>query len=337
LKFLLSKQDAKPRLIRWVLGLILKEKGADPLIVVLGPEHGGRTRTVGDGIDAERDAARDAARDAEIEVECENVEREASNEGGLQKRRKQSSCELKTVVHGDKEKLKDIKEPKSCFLFSPYTEDTTPIARGMVYPICDGTIHGGPVIPYYMKVSIDSFVPAFIDSKLPVVSKADDTITLLEQSVGSFFQWPRCRISCTLNTPTLKDKASQSKAATLQPTLATPIPVVEETTLLMSALQTPVLLETEQAEASLPLEDVRQAKKELDKKLDDFEHIVFRKQPCVKDAYLRWTTRNDDTADHIFEVPGGMIVGHEDTFHGAMQNVAVKKRQPLRVFEPLFY
>nr|GEY98001.1 ulp1 protease family, C-terminal catalytic domain-containing protein [Tanacetum cinerariifolium] len=284
-------------------GLILKEKGADPLIVVLGPEHGGHTRTVGDGIgfrkgikwykqskkrnqsieeieaivdrklaqrdaerdekrDAERDAARDAARDAErdaardaeIEVESENVEREASNEGGLQKRRKQSSCESTTV------------EPKSCFLFSPYIDDTTPIARGMVYLIGDGTIHGGPLIPYYMKVLIDSFIPAFGDTKLPVVSKADDTITLLEQSVGSFFQWPRCRISRTLeNTPTSKDKASQSKASTLQPTLATPIPVTEETTLLMLVLQTPVLLETEQAEASLPLEDVRQAKKELKK------------------------------------------------------------------------
>nr|GEU64695.1 ulp1 protease family, C-terminal catalytic domain-containing protein [Tanacetum cinerariifolium] len=248
-------------------GLILKEKGADPLIVVLGREHGGRTRTVGDGIgfrkgikgykqsekrnqsieeieaivdrklaqrdaerDAERDAARDAARgaarDAEIEVESENIEREASNEGGLRKRCKQSSCESTTVVYGDKEKLKDIKEPKSCFLFSPYTEDTTPIARGMVYPIGDGIIHGGPLIPYYMKASIDSFVPAFGDTKLPVVSKADDTITLLEQSVGSFFQWPRCRISRTLeNTLTSKDNASHSKAAMLQPTLATPIPV----------------------------------------------------------------------------------------------------------------
>nr|GFC68126.1 hypothetical protein [Tanacetum cinerariifolium] len=94
-------------------GLTLNEKGADPLIVVLGPEHGGRTRMVGDSIaivdrklaqrdaerdekrdaerDAARDATRDAARDAEIEVECKNVEREASNEGGLQKRRKQSS------------------------------------------------------------------------------------------------------------------------------------------------------------------------------------------------------------------------------------------------------
>nr|GEY65986.1 putative retrotransposon Ty1-copia subclass protein [Tanacetum cinerariifolium] len=74
-------------------GLIPKEKGADPLIVVLGPEHGGRIRTVGDGIaivdrklaqrdakrdekrDAEGDAARDAARDAEIKVESKNVER----------------------------------------------------------------------------------------------------------------------------------------------------------------------------------------------------------------------------------------------------------------------
>nr|GEV17368.1 hypothetical protein [Tanacetum cinerariifolium] len=82
--------------------------------------------------------------------------------------------------------------------FSPYTEDTTPIARGMIYPIGDGTIHGGPLIPYYMKVSIDSFVLAFGDTKLPVVSKADDTITLLEQSVMSFFQWPRCKISRTL-------------------------------------------------------------------------------------------------------------------------------------------
>nr|GEZ49432.1 hypothetical protein [Tanacetum cinerariifolium] len=208
-------------------GLIPKEKGADPLIVVLGPEHGGRTRTVRDSIerDEKRDAERDAARDAKIKVKSENVEREASNEGGLQKRRKQSS--------------------------------------------------------------------SFGDTKLPVVSKADDTITLLEQSVGSFFQWSRCRISRTLeNTLTSKDKASQSKVTTLQPTLAIPIPVAEETTLLMSALQTPVLLETEQAEASSPLED-----------------------PCVKAAYLHWTTHDDDTTDHIFEVPGGMIVGHEDTFH----------------------
>ena len=80
-------------------------------------------------------------------------------------------------------------------LFSPYTEDTIPIARGMVYPIGDQTIHGEPLIPYYMKVSVDTFVPAFGDTRLPIFSKANDTITLLKQSVWSFFQWPRCRIS----------------------------------------------------------------------------------------------------------------------------------------------
>ncbi|GJT27239.1 ulp1 protease family, C-terminal catalytic domain-containing protein [Tanacetum coccineum] len=346
-------------------GLISKEKGADPLIVVLGPEHGGRTRTVGNGIgfrkgikgykqskrrnqsteeieaivdrklaqrdaerdtkrdaqrDAERDAARDAARDAtkeaEIEVESENVETEASNEGRSQKRLKQNSCESTTVVH--QEQLKDIKvkEPKSCMLFSPYTEDKKPIARGMVYPIGDGTIHGGPLLPYYMKVSIDSFVPAFGGTKLPVPSKADDTITLLEQSVGSFFQWPRCRISRIVeNTPTSKDKASQRKGATLETTLATLNPVVQETTPLLSALQIPTLLETQQTEASSAAEDARKAKKDMEKKLDDLEHVIFRKQQCVQDAYTRWTSRDDDTADHVFEVPGGMIAGHEDTFN----------------------
>ncbi|GJX59832.1 hypothetical protein Tco_0291222 [Tanacetum coccineum] len=192
-------------------GLIPKEKGADSLIVVLGPEHGGRTRMVRDGIgfrkgklaqrdakrdekiDAQRDAKRYAARDVEIEVESENVEREASNEGRLQKRRKQSSCESTTIVH--QEQLKDIKEPKSCMLFCPFTEDKNPIARGMVYPIGDD----------------------FGGTKLPVSSKADDTITL--------------------------------------------------------------------------------------------------KQQCVKDAYTRWTSRDDYTADHLFEVPSGINVGHEDTFN----------------------
>nr|GEX05404.1 ulp1 protease family, C-terminal catalytic domain-containing protein [Tanacetum cinerariifolium] len=181
----------------------LKDKPTEPFKVEF--DKNGHAIERDEKRDAQRDVERDAARDAEIEIKSENVEREASNEGILQKRRKQSSCELTTVVHGDKEKLKDIKEPKSCFLFLPYTEDTTPIAGGMVYPIGD--------------------------------------------------------------------------------------------------------------EASSPLEDVRQAKKELGKNLIDFEHSVFRKQPCVKAAHLRWTTRDDDTADHIFEVTGGMIVGHEDTFH----------------------
>ncbi|GJT24709.1 hypothetical protein Tco_0894646 [Tanacetum coccineum] len=282
-------------------GLISKEKGADPLIVVLGPEHGGRTRTVGNGIgfrkgikgykqskrrnqsteeieaivdrklaqrDAERDTKRDAQRDAE---------RDAAD-----------YCPPRTTK---RYKGSNMKEPKSCMLFCPYTEDKKLIACGMVYPIGDGT-------------------------KLPVSSKADDTITLLEQSVGSFFQWPRCRISRIMeNTPTLKDKASQRKGETLEPTLATLNPVVQETTPLLSALQTPTLLETQQTEASSAAKAARKAKKDMEKKLDDLEHVIFRKQQCVKDAYTRWTSRDDDTADHLFEVPGGMIVGQEDTFN----------------------
>ena len=63
------------------------------------------------------------------------------------------------------------------------------------------------------------------------------------------------------------------------------------------------------------MEDARKAKEELEKRLDNFEHHVFRKQPCVQAAYTRWTSRDDYTADHILEVRGGMIAGHEDRFH----------------------
>nr|GEU66182.1 glutathione S-transferase T3-like [Tanacetum cinerariifolium] len=61
--------------------------------------------------DAERDAARDAARDAKIEVERENVEREASNEGGLQKRRKQTSS---TVNLADGDENEDEEQTQQC-------------------------------------------------------------------------------------------------------------------------------------------------------------------------------------------------------------------------------
>ncbi|GKE56869.1 hypothetical protein Tco_1496054 [Tanacetum coccineum] len=98
-------------------GLIPKEKGADPLIVSKRRNQSIKEiKAIVDrklaqrdaDRDAKRDAVRDAARDAALEVES-NIEREASNKGIVQKRRKQSSCESMTIVHGDKEKLKDTK------------------------------------------------------------------------------------------------------------------------------------------------------------------------------------------------------------------------------------
>ncbi|GKD88977.1 hypothetical protein Tco_1364484 [Tanacetum coccineum] len=84
---------------------------------------------------------------------------------------------------------------------------------------------------------------------------------------------------------------------------------------LLSALQTPTLLDTQQTEASAAAKAARKAIKDMEKKLDDLEHVIFRKQQCVQDAYTRWTSHDDETADHLFEVPGGMIIGQEDTFN----------------------
>ncbi|GJR91575.1 hypothetical protein Tco_0215586 [Tanacetum coccineum] len=257
-------------------GLIPKEKGADPLIVVLGHEHGGRTRTVEDGIgnwlkkmqkemkkempkNAEtrwfaRDAARDATKEAEIEVESENVETEASNEGRSQKRLKQNSCESTTVVH--QEQLKDIK--KSIFWDLPYWERLQ--------------------VRHYLDVMH------------------------IEKNVCESL------IGLLLNIPgKTKDEVKVRKdmeAMNIKPELA-PREIVGKTSTYVPPAN----------EASLATEDARKAKKDMEKKLDDLEHVIFRKQQCVQDAYTRWTSRDDDTADHVFEVPGGMIVGHEDTFN----------------------
>ena len=103
------------------------------------------------------------------------------------------------------------------------------------------------------------------------------------------------------------------------------VQVSQEKTPLLPAVQTQTLLETQQTEASSAVEDARKAKKELEEKLDNFEHVLLRKQPCVKDAYVRWTTRDDDTADHIFEVPGGLIAGHEEKFHVSISTEDILK------------
>ena len=78
-------------------------------------------------------------------------------------------------------------------MFSPYNKDKNPITWGVVYPIGDGIIHGAPIIPTYMKVTVDKVLPAYKSVKLPVIG-GDKSVTLLGQAIGSFFQWPQYRI-----------------------------------------------------------------------------------------------------------------------------------------------
>nr|GFA53186.1 hypothetical protein [Tanacetum cinerariifolium] len=75
----------------------------------------------------------------------------------------------------------------------------------------DGIIHEVPIIPTYIKVTVDKVLPAHKTVKLPVLGE-DESVTMLGQAIGSFFQWPRCRISCMKEvTPTSKNKDQQMK------------------------------------------------------------------------------------------------------------------------------
>ncbi|GJR29559.1 hypothetical protein Tco_1105791 [Tanacetum coccineum] len=127
---------------------------------------------------------------AEVEIKATYDKKIAELESKLESR--QSSCGSTTVANHESPKsfsnrLDEITESAKCYLFSPYTKDKTPIAWGVVYPIRDGIIHGVPIIPTYMKVTVDKVLPAYKTVKLPVPG-GDESVTLLGQAIGSFFQ-----------------------------------------------------------------------------------------------------------------------------------------------------
>lgn len=73
----------------------------------------------------------------------------------------------------------------------------------MVHPTKDGTlIHGSPILPCYMKVSLDLVYDKYLDLKLPL--PVDEEIETLGQASGSFIQWHvpcMCVIKKTVTAP----------------------------------------------------------------------------------------------------------------------------------------
>nr|GEV91998.1 hypothetical protein [Tanacetum cinerariifolium] len=123
-------------------------------------------------------------------------------EGYVQKKKRKREVDESLLTHKAEESAK-------CYLFSPYTKDKTLIAWGAVNPIRD------------------AFGPS-----------GDESVTLLGQAIGSFFQWPQCRISCMKEiTPTSKSKDQQMKTTMPTSVLALEIDLVAENTTSAPILQ----------------------------------------------------------------------------------------------------
>ncbi|GJW55621.1 ulp1 protease family, C-terminal catalytic domain-containing protein [Tanacetum coccineum] len=365
----------------------LCEAGIDPLIEEFGPEHGGRTRGLGnvgfrkgiEGYVQKKKRKREVdesllthkaeviqlLKKAEVEIKATYDKKIAELESKLESR--QSSCGSTTVANHESPKsfsnrLDEITESAKCYLFSPYTKDKTPIAWGVVYPIRDGIIHGVPIIPTYMKVTVDKVLPAYKLLKLPVpaVQKADVQNAPVQKATVQkvVVQKAAVQKADVQKADVQKvdvQKAAVQKADVQNATLQKP--VVQKAAAQVALKQTPKQIQALTApQKAAQKAATQEAKEVLENRLIDVGDTIGVRGPLLNAAYLRWMSRDDSTSGYVVDVPAGMFVGQEESFSitvdasdilemwtngkldasiGAIQVDAVKF-QPLWSIKPIF-
>ncbi|GKD91251.1 ulp1 protease family, C-terminal catalytic domain-containing protein [Tanacetum coccineum] len=188
------------------------EDGVDPLIMVVGPEHGGRTRGVGhlvgfkQGIEGyvakkrrycEREKITEIVnkkiKEAREEMDAEYEEKLArainemkssqqQNENPESPLMRKSSCDSASNF----DVLDNIQEASKCQLFLPYGTTKVLCAMGMVYPAKQ--VHGKSVLQGHAKVHVDKVEANYKDYILPVQTEEFNT---LGETLFSFIQWPK--------------------------------------------------------------------------------------------------------------------------------------------------
>ncbi|GJU94668.1 hypothetical protein Tco_1319424 [Tanacetum coccineum] len=199
------------------------------------------------------------------------------------------------------------KEHAKCYLFSPYTKDKTPIAWGG----CTSNQRR-----YYPWSSHNSYI-----------HKGDSR---QGQAIGSFFQWPQCRISRMKEiTPTSKNKDQQMKTTMLTSVLTLEIDLVAENTTSVLILQQKDALKNAQKLFKKPITAAQkaaaqEAKEVLENRLIDVGDTIGVRGPLSNVAYLRYMSRDDSTLGYVVDVPVGAI------------QVDAVKFQPLWSVKPIF-
>ncbi|GKA88724.1 hypothetical protein Tco_0810488 [Tanacetum coccineum] len=173
-------------------GTIESKAGVDPLIMVMGLEH---------GEDYEEMEIR-VLQKVKAVIKTMSLWR---NEGGIIRRGfsgqsltwlstgrmrlsefpRQSVASTTSII-----KLSCIKEETYCCLYVPSsvsTHEKVTCATATVFPIGDGLIHGNKLLKGHMKVSVIKVVDFHKNMELPV---PDDEFPTLLNAVKGFIQWP---------------------------------------------------------------------------------------------------------------------------------------------------
>ncbi|GKC79366.1 ulp1 protease family, C-terminal catalytic domain-containing protein, partial [Tanacetum coccineum] len=202
-------------------GTIESKAGVDPLIMVMGPEHGGRTRGVGTNVGYKKGIKGYIRKKRTYQHRQEDYEEmeirvlqkvkavikttEFWEEMRVEMRRELESESNEGLSTGKDEvefprqsvasttsiiKLSCIKEETYCCLYVPSsvsTHEKVTCATATVFPIGDGLIHGNKLLKGHMKVSVIKVVDFHKNMELPV---PDDEFPTLLNAVKGFIQWP---------------------------------------------------------------------------------------------------------------------------------------------------
>ncbi|GJZ99266.1 hypothetical protein Tco_0671817 [Tanacetum coccineum] len=261
-------------------GTIKAQPGADPLTIVYGQDHGGRTRGLSEKV------------------------QEKLFSGPVWNRVKEKMLEelVKEPIVGTSSvrpttsiiRIDCIKETTTCSLFSPesiLTGEKILCAHASVYPIGDGLIHGKRLRKGYMRVSVLKVLNRQEDLELPV---PDEDILNLGGALNAFIQWPIGAIACFSGSPNTPAPSAAAKS-TLPKIVQRP-----STTECSALTNVPAITQASKkrkktVKAPIQQSEVEKDKADIRKRLHLLKEDIDLRSEAVRNGYYRWMDREDCT------------------------------------------
>ncbi|KAL4583243.1 hypothetical protein LXL04_007811 [Taraxacum kok-saghyz] len=163
----------------------------DPLIRLLGPEHGGRSRTV-----------------------CEIIG-STKVHGGLIKNVNHSTCSVNTSCGsgGPCNDYPPIQTMTACELLIKVADSQVKVASGTAWPTSGAIIHGKSLEDGCVKVQVDKIIESYGDLPVHAVTKTDEVETV-KDIYHAVVQWPRYALKlANKETPSKSTRMDSSQSS----------------------------------------------------------------------------------------------------------------------------
>ncbi|KAJ0876878.1 putative Ulp1 protease family catalytic domain, papain-like cysteine peptidase superfamily [Helianthus annuus] len=179
----------------------------DPLTRLLGPEHGGRSRTVSNIIG--RTQVREGLFQVSRQQHQDNMPtNQTRSYSGLDS--SPNSCGENDTSGGCHIQYPLIEEPTLCELLHPSPSKREQIVgTAYLHPSPSRTIHTGPMAEGYVKIQVVEIYQLYKKTSLPELSR-NDALKYIGDAIGWFIQWPLSLVKLSRST----EATSQNPALT---------------------------------------------------------------------------------------------------------------------------